>query len=138
MIAIAPWVAVLIAIATIAWLVLFVRALVLRRPATAALTRDERALLVMTLVLAVLWTAVAPPWSVGVSLRSRDLGSPHGCGAVRENLSATNVRELLGVPSRKVSEDDVRGPGAAAWVYDEQRCIVHLMGERVVAVEEDF
>ena len=137
MIALDAWVAVVIGVATIVWLVLFVRAFAARRGASARLTPAERALLVMTLILALLWTCVAPPWSLGVSRRARAIEVARGCGAVRETQPVSRVREILGVPTRKVAEEDVRGPGASAWVYDEERCIVHFMDERVVAVEEE-
>lgn len=137
MIAMERWMAALIAITTVAWVVLFVRALILRDRQSSALSFNEIGLLAMTALLAMLWTAAAPPWSFGISRSTPEVELAQGCRGIRETLPGAKVRALLGEPQRKVLEDDIRGPGAMAWIYDDRRCIVHLMNDRVVAFDEE-
>jgi len=57
------------------------------------------------------------------------------CGRIDERTPADAITQRLGKPSRVVTEADSRGPGAEAWVYEERRCVVHLLDQRVDSVE---
>jgi hypothetical protein len=57
------------------------------------------------------------------------------CGRIDERTAADAVTERIGRPSRVVSEAESRGPGAEAWLYDDRRCVVHLLDHRVESVE---
>src|SRR5436305_8043577 len=57
------------------------------------------------------------------------------CGTIDEGSAADALVQRIGKPSRVVSEDGSRGPGAEAWVYDDRRCVVHLLDQRVESVE---
>ncbi|HUP60793.1 MAG TPA: hypothetical protein VNA69_10285 [Thermoanaerobaculia bacterium] len=46
----------------------------------------------------------------------------------------TDVRKVLGEPSAVVSEEDTQGPGATGWVYQEHRCVAHVLEGRVRSV----
>lgn len=52
-----------------------------------------------------------------------------GCALIATGARDTDVRARLGAPTRIVPEEETRGPGAAAWVYDNDRarCAVHMM-----------
>ena len=47
------------------------------------------------------------------------------------------MRAKLGAPTRIVSEEDTRGPEATAWVFEQKRCVVHLLADRVESFEYD-
>jgi hypothetical protein len=57
------------------------------------------------------------------------------CGRIDERTAADAVTNRLGKPSRVVSEEGSRGPGAEAWAYDDRRCVVHLLDQHVESVE---
>lgn len=57
------------------------------------------------------------------------------CGRIDERTPADAITQRLGKPSRVVTEEDSRGPGAEAWVYEERRCVVHLLDQHVDSVE---
>lgn len=132
---IAPWAAVVVGLATLVWLLLFTVAL-LRPAAAESFSGGERALVVATVALAVIWVLLAPPWSLG-SVGGDAPRGVAGCTSVREGMPATEVSRALAGKPRIVSEEDSRGPGAAAWVYDGERCIVRLIDGRVSSVEEE-
>jgi hypothetical protein len=76
----------------------------------------------------------------GVLGRERANG-PHrtaavmSCGRIDERTAADAITQRLGKPSRVVTEADSRGPGAEAWVYEDRRCVVHLLDKQVDSVE---
>jgi hypothetical protein len=57
------------------------------------------------------------------------------CGRIDERTAADAITQRLGKPSKVVSEEESRGPGAEAWVYEERRCVVHLLDQRVESVD---
>lgn len=133
---ISPWVAVLLGALSLLWLGAVV-VVFLRKPGES-LSRAEQLLVALTLVLALLWTAVAPPWNLGATPRAVSANEGGGsCTFVRDGMNEARVKEVMRVDARVVSEEDVRGPGASAWVYDDQRCIVHFINGKVIAIEQE-
>jgi hypothetical protein len=133
---IAPWAAVAVAALSLLWLGLVI--FVFTRKPGEALSRAERVLVALTLALALLWTALAPPWNLGATSRASAAANAGGnCTFVRDGMNEDRVMEVMRVDPRVVSEEDVRGPGAAAWVFDDQRCIVHFIDGKVIAIEQE-
>jgi hypothetical protein len=129
------WAAALVVAATVIWIALAIA--VFSRSAEAPRAQAcERALLGATLFVALLWTALAPPWNLGATGRTQGGDKPSNCFRIRESMRADEVAGLMKSVPRIVSEEDTRGPKASAWVYDDQRCIVHLLDARVVSIEQ--
>lgn len=57
------------------------------------------------------------------------------CAALRVGMRADAVTKELGPPDEVRSEEDVRGPEAAAWIYVDSRCSVHILSGRVDFVD---
>jgi FlaG/FlaF family flagellin (archaellin) len=137
---IAPWAAVAIAALSLLWLI-FVIAVFARRPREgSSFSTAERVLVALTVALALLWTALAPPWNLGATPRAKAAaaaGNAGSCTFVRDGMNEQRVEEVMRGNPRIVSEEDVRGTGASAWVYDEQRCIVHFINGKVIAIEQE-
>jgi hypothetical protein len=60
-----------------------------------------------------------------------------GCMSAEASTWGREVRAKLGAPTRIVSEEDTRGPEATAWVFEQKRCVVHLLADRVESFEYD-
>jgi hypothetical protein len=58
-----------------------------------------------------------------------------GCPIVEPGTPAANLRNKLGEPDRILAEDETRGPGATVWVYNDSRCAVHLLQDKVEYAE---
>ena len=138
MMTLAPWATMAVVTLSLGWLALMIRVFTSPPDATRSFSRAEGALLALTLALALLWTALAPPWNLGRTQSSGSGVAGSGtCATIREGMTAARVRELMRTPPRVVSEEDVRGPRAEALVYDDARCIVHMFKGRVVEIEEE-
>lgn len=57
------------------------------------------------------------------------------CASIAAGMTSAEVESKIGKPDRKVSEEETRGPGAQVFVYENSRCAVHLLDERVESVE---
>lgn len=115
-------------IALLFWLVTLIRYLISKS------SSRESWLAGSTLALSVILTAF------GVLGRARANGpratyTVMSCGRIDERTAADVVTQHIGKPSRVVTEADSRGPGAEAWVYEERRCVVHLLDQHVDFVE---
>lgn len=92
--------------------------------------------LVSTVAMAIVWAALAAPVSVAQHQQTAALTlRKGGCAQLTTGLPSATVRAKMGAPTRTVSEGDSRGPGAEAWVYEEARCVAHVVNDRVRAVD---
>jgi len=131
------WAAIAAVIGSTLWLVLLIGMLRQRPRAGKSFTPAERGFLAATLLLGILWTVLAPPWNAATVREESEQTVSGRCIRVHDGMSTAKVREVMKASPRVVAEEDVRGPGAAAWVYDDQRCIVHFIGDRVIGVEDE-
>lgn len=130
-----PWAAIAIVVLSVIWLVILIR--VLFSPKIGrTLTIAEQSLFTVTLLLAILWTAVIPPWQLGSPARASE-AARRACRQVTEGMPSTKVRELIREQPRVVDESETRGLLAEAWVYDHAQCIVHLIGGKVAEVDTE-
>ncbi len=98
--------------------------------------RTQAPFLVSTMVTALLWMSAAAWWS---GSRRTGGSAPQiaraGCSAIRDGMRASEVAKTMGAPSKKLSESDMRGPGAEAWVYENAGCVAHVLNNRVRSVD---
>jgi hypothetical protein len=92
----------------------------------------ERRFILANCIVALIWSLF-----VFASHTAPSSGEPpvKACTNASENTPVSEVRAALGSPTRVVSEDDTRGFGAEAWVYEQSRCVVHVLDDRVESVE---
>jgi len=96
----------------------------------------EKWLLVLSCALAIAGALFLPSRFVAAADQGGVAGS--GCPAsASEGTKASSVRSDMGEPTRVVKEDDTRGPGAEAWVYEQSRCVVHTLNDQVDSVDDD-
>lgn len=95
----------------------------------------ETSFLISTLVLALVWVYADPSWRVRRTPVAQSEQQTRGCAVLHEGMSEAQVTKAMGAPVRKVSEADTRGPNAEAWVYDDARCVAHLLDRRVRSVD---
>ena len=57
------------------------------------------------------------------------------CATIDVGDTEAEVRKRLGAPAQTRDEQDLRGPGAAAWIYPDSRCAVHMLAGKVESVE---
>ena len=97
-------------------------------------------------VLAIITTiAFGAAWSVVLLRPSRASaatsvavsggGTGASCASVQVGQTEEQVRERLGPPAEIRDEQDLRGPGAAAFLYPSSRCAVRLFDGKVESVE---
>jgi len=58
-----------------------------------------------------------------------------GCRILDPGTRTADLRAKMGEPDRIVSEEETRGPGATVWVYNDRRCAVHLLQDKVESTE---
>lgn len=87
--------------------------------------------------LAVLFFVVGPSQSESVPLagHSAVTRAEGNCADVKAGISGDHVEEMLGQATAVVSEEDTFGPGAEAWVYAGNACVVRLIDGRVRSVD---
>ncbi len=95
-------------------------------------SKGEVGFLMATVLLALVWTGIATARS---EKHEVSIATARGCAVLREGMTKAEMTLKMGDPSRKVTEADTRGPGAEAWVYDDARCVAHVLEERVRSVE---
>lgn len=117
--------------AAIVWLAMLVAALVTR-------VRDEGIRGVEILLMFASF-ALAGTWQYTMYKRAPkqevNIASARTCGTVETGSRDEDVRKKLGNPDHVRSEEDVRGPGAEVWLYDDSRCAVHIMMDTVEYIE---
>jgi hypothetical protein len=135
-------------VSALVWLVL-VAAVAFRARSSEDTGWMAKALVAASAALALLWTInfLGPDLSreaSGVSQAS--VQSPNGtakrksrpggtCSSIRVGMTAEAVREALGEPDRIKSIEDLRGPKAESWTYDDVVCGVHVVQGVVEFVE---
>jgi hypothetical protein len=97
----------------------------------------ETSFLVSTLVLALVWVYADPSWRVRRSNVADLPERKRGCALLREGMAEPAILAAMGTPARRVSEAETRGPNAEAWVYDDARCVAHLLDHRIRAVDHE-
>lgn len=100
----------------------------------------ERLLLGSSLLLAGSFVALLDPGSLwrksGTTPTAAASFVPRiSCASIAAGMTASEVEAKIGKPDRKVSEEETRGPGAQAYVYENSRCAIHLLDEKVESVE---
>lgn len=87
--------------------------------------------------LAVLVFVIGPPerGTVVASVSSAPARAEGNCADVKAGMSGEGVEEMLGEATAVVSEEDTFGPGAEAWVYAGNACVVRLIDGRVRSVD---
>jgi hypothetical protein len=102
----------------------------------------RKALGASTAVLAAGWlvafdarSLVAAKSSVAEASTVAGIKHQGSCASIRNNMTAEDLKRLVGQPDEVRSEETVRGPGSATWVYRDMRCAVHLFDDRVELVD---
>lgn len=130
----------LLAVSAIVWTVAMVAALFFRKTKGSRPRRGEIAVVVASLALAGSMafvrsaTAEPEPEPAPVATPTR-AGGTGTCASVRRGMDVKKVRELLGEPTLDRAAEDSMGPGATVMVFDESRCIVHLIDGTVDQIE---
>ena len=57
------------------------------------------------------------------------------CSIVTDDMSASEVEAKLGKPDETRMNEEVRGPGAAIWIYRDSRCAIHIFDDKVEFIE---
>jgi hypothetical protein len=57
------------------------------------------------------------------------------CSLITNEMAGTEVESRLGKPDEIRRNEEVRGPGAAIWIYRDSRCAVHLFDGKVEFIE---
>ncbi len=104
--------------------------------------RSERALLASSAILLVTWLAVFDVMALikvntapGAAQASATASvTRRSCASLTNGMSSAQIRSKVGEPDQVIAEDDVRGPGAAVWIYND-RCAAHVFESRLEFVE---
>jgi hypothetical protein len=119
-----------VTLALLQWLLFWAR--MMRRPGRSS---SETAFLLSTLAVAIVWVCAGPQWNRGGIATAGTSAITRGCAAARQGMPSAELQKAMGDPARRVTEVDTRGPGAEAWVYDDARCIAHVLNEHVRSVD---
>jgi len=100
--------------------------------------RARKPLLIGTAALAIGWLI-----AFGAPLREKKAvteaaviaGNAASCASIRIGMTGSEVRASAGQPDEIRNEEEIRGPGATAWLYKGSRCAVHLTDDKVDLVE---
>lgn len=105
------------------------------------LRRSERMLIVSSAVAAVasltmvdvlaLWR----PRAAVVQASATAPTSQGSCASIEVGMAEPEVTKRLGPPTRRIVDEETRGPGAAVLLYQGSRCAVKVLGGRVEVVE---
>lgn len=129
---------IVLAIAATAWLTSMIAALVAKKAAGSGIRRIEIAVAVLSLALLGSMTHLGRTLTAAEQpevTAPTPSGGTGTCASVRAGMSAAEVRSLLGTPSLEQKTEDARGPGAEVMVFDDSRCMVHLMDGVVDLIE---
>ena len=101
--------------------------------------RSRKPMLIGTAALAIGWLV-----AFGGPLREKKAaaseaaiiaGNAASCASIRAGMTGAEVRASAGKPDEVRNEEEIRGPGATAWLYKGSRCAVHLTDDKVDLVE---
>lgn len=101
----------------------------------------QKPLLVSTAVLAVAWLIGFDARSLLKSqpkaVEASTIGKTHNdtCVSIQTGMAADEVKRKLGQPDEIRNDEKVRGPSAAAWIYRDMRCAVHIADNKVELVD---
>jgi hypothetical protein len=123
--------AAIIAVVAVAQLLIFVR------PA-----RKQKAL-ISTAVFVAMWLVAFDGraligWksSAAAQAAMTSTRTPRGsCSLLTNDMASAEVESRLGKPDEVRANEEVRGPGAAIWIYRDSRCAVHLFDDKVEFIE---
>lgn len=130
-----PWLMIVLIGVVLHWLAAAAAFVVTHRTPKLRSRAAEVWCIAATLLLAGVWTAVAPPWNLGSPTRRRMDDGLASCSGLRPGMSAEDARAAMGKPTRIEAQGEVRGAGAEAWIYEDGRCIAHLFGGRIEHLE---
>ena len=138
------WAGVLVAVAIVQWLLFMAIAIISPPPKPRKGPRPADTRLIVSSVLLGVLSFVALD---GLSLVHSGTTTPAAtaavvptashatCAAVAPDMSAAQLEARLGKPDEIRPNDDVRGPGAALWIYKDARCAVALFDNKVELTE---
>ena len=124
-------------LAALQWIVLGVLSFVSREAIPKFGLRDvDKRLSISSVVLAAIWLACLGNFRHSATIEASMISSDtvQSCAAAKEKAPAREVRRLMGEPDHRVSEEDVRGPGAERWDYTLSQCQIHLLDGVVTSV----
>jgi hypothetical protein len=92
-----------------------------------------------TLVLAALWILTfgglaadaGTPAATAAALQAGARPPAAGCLSIAPAMKGQQVTAILGNPDSIVNEEDIRGPGATRWWFENARCTVHIIDDVV-------
>jgi hypothetical protein len=120
---------------TVQWLLLLVAVIFTR--VKAQIRGTEIALLFSTIAFGATWyvqiTKAASLATVQASALSET--PSRSCSGVKPGAKSADVENGVGKPDHIIGEEEVRGPAAEVWVYEDIRCAVHMLGDTVESVE---
>jgi hypothetical protein len=130
----------ILGVVAITWIVSMVLALASRRPRTAGVRRFEIVVAITSVLFAIALTYLGsviearpkPEAKVETAPASTATGT---CASIRQGMRSDQVTTLLGKPNVDKSAEDTRGPGARVMVFNETRCVVHLLDGKVEKIE---
>jgi hypothetical protein len=138
-----PWTLLLAAIAALVCIVFIILSAFSKgKYPKSGMRATERNLLVSSIALAAAWLLAFD----GLSLfRAKSAateasamansGSTASCASLTTGMSSSQVTSKAGKPDQVINDEKTRGPGAETWIYKGSRCAVHLLDEKVQAVE---
>jgi hypothetical protein len=83
--------------------------------------------IVAMIVTAIFWQRLFYP-APGAVVSTESVS---GCRILETGMRAADLRKKMGEPDRIVPEEETRGPGSTVWVYNDSRCTVHLLQDKV-------
>ena len=57
------------------------------------------------------------------------------CSLITDSMTSAEVEAKLGKPDETRMNEEVRGPGAAIWIYRDSRCAIHIFDDKVEFIE---
>jgi hypothetical protein len=77
------------------------------------------------------WKSAAATQASAVTSRA----TRGSCSMITNEMTGAEVESRLGKPDELRKNEEVRGPGAAIWIYRDSRCAVHLFDDKVEFIE---
>ena len=105
------------------------------------LTRKRIPMLLGSAILAgawLLWTAPATPaLSKAAAMPPQSKAATHhgSCASLSQGMSAAEVKSKMGDADERRSDEETRGPGATMMIYQDSRCAVHLLDDKIEFIE---
>jgi hypothetical protein len=129
-----PWTILLAGVCAIVWALVAVISI-------AAPEKAKKPLIVTTAALLIAWLigfdAKSLLKSQPKAVEASTIGKTHAetCVSIQTGMNADEVRRKLGQPDEIRNDEKVRGPSAAAWIYRDMRCAVHIADNKVELVD---